>query len=436
MTESTQRLLRRSMQRHVLFGTTIIAFLVVGAGGWATTTELAGAVIATGTVVVEGNVKVVQHPTGGVVADLRVREGQMVEAGEVVIRLDETTLRANLMVVSKGINQILARKARLLAEQENLEDVPISSDLAARVTPDEAKTVTANEIRLFRDRRLSREGQKDQLRERIQQLQEQISGYKAQQGAKTDEIALIEKELEGVRYLYENGLTPISRLHNLERSSARLRGERGQLIASIAAAKGKIAETELELIQIDQNLRSEVATELRDLNVREGELIEREVAARDQLERVDIRAPIAGIVHQLAMHTVGGVVRPGEVLLQVVPIKRELDIEARIRAQDIDRIALGHEAVLRFVAFNRNSTPELIGAVTKVSADAIADSQTSTSFYKTIITLSADEARRLGRRTLVPGMPVDCYIRTSDRTVLSYLVKPLVDHATRAFRYD
>jgi HlyD family secretion protein len=426
--------LRRSTRAHIVVGGASAILLLAGVGGWAGSTELASAVIASGVVTVEGNIKNVQHPSGGVVAELLAREGQNVEVGEVLVRLDATTPRANLAVITKTFNQLLARQARLEAERDGGAEVPVPPELTQRLGQAEVEEQMSTELRLFESRRLSRDGQKGQLHERAAQLGEQIRGHTAQQEAKTEEIDLIDKELVGVRWLFQQGLTPIDRVNTLARAAARLRGERGQLIAAVAEARGRISETSLQLLQIDQTLRSEVAAELRDVQVRQGELAEREVAAAEQLRRIEVRAPIAGLVHQLAVHTVGGVVSPAEALMKIVPRGSELVIEARISAPDIDQIEIGQTAILRFTAFNRNTTPELVGTVTRVSGDAVPDERSGVSYYKAGIAVAADELAKLNRLTLVPGMQVDCFVQQGRRTVISYLAKPLADHASRVFR--
>lgn len=413
-----------------------MAFLVVGVGGWAATTELSGAVIAPGDVIVEGNVKDVQHPTGGVVAALLVREGQLVEAGDVVLRLDATTTRANLLIISNNLNSLYARQARLEAERDGAADVSLLPELALRLPAPDIEKVMGSERRLFANRTTARNGQKDQLHERVAQLTEQIRGHIAQQAAKTEEIELIESELVGVRSLYEKGLTPLDRLNNLQRAAARLHGERGALIAAVAEARGKISEVQLQLLQVDQTMRSEVATELRDVSAREAELLEREVAAQDQLARIDVRSPIGGLVHQLAVHTVGGVIKPADPVMRIVPQSTKLTIEARVTAKDIDQIALDQSTTLRLTAFNRNTTPQLSGMVTRISGDAVKDERSGANYYRVGISITQAELAKLGKLSLVPGMPVECYIRTGDRTVLSYITKPLDDHTHRVFRED
>lgn len=428
--------LTRSLRRHLVVGLATIALFCGGVGGWAATTELSGAVIASGYLVVEGNVKKVQHLVGGTVAELLVQEGQVVEAGEVVVRLDATVTRSNLAAVSASLNQLYARKSRLKTELDGLSHVETPLSLHQRLPPEQAEAAMATERRVFQDRTAARDGQKARLREQTAQLREQISGVDMQQQAKTREIALIGKELEGQRRLFDMGLTSMNRVNGLERDATRLEGERGQLVASIAATKGRIAEIELQLLQVDQTMRADVATELRDVESKEADLIKQEVAALDQLKHIDVKAPASGVVHQLSIHTIGGVVTPAETLMEIVPRESLLTVEARIRPQDIDQVVPGQPATLKFTAFNRNTTPDLKGSVLRVAADLETDDRTGISFYRAAISVPESELGLLHDLKLIPGMPVEAFVRTEDRTVVSYLIKPIRDHTARVFRHD
>ena len=423
-----------SIRRHLLGGVVIALLLTVGVGGWATTTELSGAVIAPGSIVVDSNVKKVQHLTGGIVGELLVRDGQRVRVGEVVLRLDETITRVNLAIVTKGLDEMTARQARLASERDQAEQVAFPTTLLARANEPDVAAAIQSERKLFELRRSARLGQKSQLRERIAQLDEEVRGYTALQEAKAEEIELIQRELEGVRALWNKNLVQINRLISLEREAVRLKGERAQSVAAIAQSRGKIGEIELQIIQIDQDLSSEVARELREVEGKIGEFIERKVAAEDQLKRIDLRAPQDGVVHQLAVHTVGGVVSASDPIMLIVPEADALSVEAKVSPQDIDQLRLGQAAGLRFSAFNQRTTPEISGAISRISADVSTDQRSGQSFYTVRITLPAEEIARLGNVKLVPGMPVEAFMKTYDRTVLSYFVKPLEDQVLRAFR--
>jgi len=425
---------RYSIRRHLIVGLAVVVLLAGGLGGWASTAQISGALIAPGSVVVESNVKKVQHPTGGVVGELRARDGDVVKAGDVVVRLDDTVTKASLAIVTKNLDGLLARGARLEAEQRGLNKIVFPKTLLDRADDPDAKAVMASESKLFEVRVNGRAGQKSQLRERVTQLNEEIAGLTAQEKAKDQEIALVEKELVGVRDLYDKHLVQLTRLTTLERDLARLSGERAQYIASRAQAKGKITETELQIIQIDKDMISDVSKDLRETNDKIGEFVERKITAEDQLRRIDIRAPQDGMVLQSTVHTVGGVITAGDAIMLIVPQADDLQVEAKVNPQDIDKLQVGQKTLLRLSAFNQRTTPELNGVVTRVSPDVTTDQRTGQSYYTIRISMPPEEVARLGDVKLIPGMPVEAFVQTGDRTLISYLVKPLSDQLMRAFR--
>jgi HlyD family secretion protein len=425
---------RPSIRRHIVVGLAAIMLIAGGIGGWAATTEISGALIAAGSVVVESNAKKVQHPTGGVVGEIAVTNGMNVTVGDILIRLDQTMTRANLQIVSKTLDEMTARRARLRAERDGASEVPWPSAFRSRLHEESVVELMADEQRLFELRNTTRLGQKRQLRERIAQLNEEASGITAQQAAKSQELVLVNNELEGVRQLWSKQLIQMNRLTALEREAARLDGERAQLIAAAAQGRGKISEIELQITQIDRELASEVGREMREIDGKAGEYAERKVAAEDQLRRIDIRAPISGTVHELNVHTVGGVISAGEQLMLIVPAADRLTVEARVTPQDIDQVRVGQASALRFSAFSQRTTPEINGVVSRVSADVTTEQRTGLTYYTARIAIGSDELARLGDVRLVPGMPVEVFIKTADRTVGSYLTKPLFDQVARAFR--
>jgi HlyD family secretion protein len=425
---------RFSIKRHLIVGLSVVILLAGGLGGWASTAQISGALIAPGSIVVESNVKKVQHPTGGVVGELRAHDGDVVKAGDVVVRLDDTVTKASLAIVTKNLDGLWARAARLEAEQRGLDKVTFPPMLTSRAKEPEVNAIIASETKLFEVRVNGRSGQKAQLRERIVQLNEEISGLTAQERAKDQEIALVEKELAGVRDLYDKHLVQLSRLTTLERDAARLAGERAQYIASRAQAKGKITEIELQVIQVDKDVVSDVSKDLRETNDKIGEFVERKVTAEDQLRRVDIRAPQDGMVLQSSVHTVGGVITAGDAIMLIVPQSDDLLVEAKVNPQDIDKLQLGQKTLLRLSAFNQRTTPELNGVVTRVSPDTTTDQRTGQPYYTIRVSMSPAEIQRLGDVKLIPGMPVEAFVQTGDRTLLSYLIKPLSDQLMRAFR--
>jgi HlyD family secretion protein len=425
---------RLSIRLHLIIGLAVVVVLAGGLGGWASTAQISGALIAPGAVVVDSNVKKVQHPTGGVVGEVRVRDGDLVKAGDVVVRLDDTVTKAGLAIVTKNLDGLWARAARLEAEQRGLDRVVFPKMLIERADDPDVKNVIASETKLFEVRTNGRIGQKAQLRERVTQLNEEIAGLAAQEKAKNQEIALVEKELTGVRELYDKHLVQMSRLTTLERDAARLNGERAQYVASRAQAKGKITETELQIIQVDKDLVSEVSKDLRETNDKIGEFVERKVTAEDQLRRVDIRAPQDGMVLQSTVHTVGGVITAGDAIMMIVPQADDLSVEAKVNPQDIDKLQIGQKTLLRLSAFNQRTTPELNGVVTRVSPDVTTDQRTGQSYYTIRVSMPREEVARLGESKLIPGMPVEAFVQTGDRTMLSYLIKPLNDQLMRSFR--
>jgi HlyD family secretion protein len=425
---------RASIRLHLIVGLAVVVILAGGLGGWASTAEISGALIAPGQIVVESNVKKVQHPTGGVVGEVLARDGDIVKAGDILVRLDDTVTKASLAIVTKNLDAQWARAARLEAEQRGQDKITFPPQLLTRINDADVKSLILSETKLFEVRVTGRTGQKAQLRERITQLNEEISGLSAQEKAKDQEIALVEKELAGVRDLYEKHLVQISRLTTLERDTARLNGERAQYIASRAQAKGKITETELQIIQVDKDMVSEVSKDLRETNDKIGEFVERKVTAEDQLRRTDIRAPQNGMVLQSAVHTVGGVITAGDAIMMIVPQTDDLQVEAKVNPQDIDKLQIGQKTLLRLSAFNQRTTPELNGVVTRVSPDVTTDQRTGQSYYTIRVSMPPEEVARLGDVKMIPGMPVEAFVQTGDRTLMSYLIKPLSDQLMRAFR--
>ena len=425
---------RASIRLHLIIGLSVVGLLAGGLGGWASTQQISGALIAPGQIVVESNVKKVQHPTGGVVGEVRAHDGDLVKAGDILVRLDDTVTRASLAIVTKNLDAAYARAARLEAEQRGIDHINFPMQVLDRTNDPDVNNLMRSEMKLFDVRVNGRAGQKAQLRERVTQLNEEIAGLTAQEKAKDQEIALVEKELEGVRQLYEQHLVQISRLTTLERDTARLNGERAQYVASRAQAKGKISETELQIIQVDKDMVSEVSKDLRETNDKIGEFVERKVTAEDQLRRVDIRAPQNGMVLQSTVHTVGGVITAGDAIMLIVPQSDDLQVEAKVNPQDIDKLQVGQKTLLRLSALNQRTTPELNGVVSRVSPDVTTDQRTGQSYYTIRVTMPSEEIARLDAAKLIPGMPVEAFVQTGDRTMMSYLMKPLHDQLMRAFR--
>ena len=411
------------------------ALIVVGgvAGGWMTLVPLSGAVVVPGNLVVQSNVKTIQHPTGGVVAQIPVHNGMRVNAGDLLLRLDSTQAQASLQVVSKQLDEVRAKSARLVAERDGLPKPTIPPEMAGRLDDNNVKTVLASEASLFRARTTARESQKELLKSKVSQLGEEIVGLEAQVASKAKQLELITGELTGVQELFDKRLVPIARLTALQREAARIEGERGQLISTIAETKTKVDEAKLQLVRLDQDVRTEVVKDLGEAQGKEAELSERSVAARDVLERIEMRSPTSGVIHQLNAHTIGGVIRAGDAVMEVVPDSDDLQIEAKLQPNDIDQVRKGQQAFVRFSAFNQRVTPQLIGQVSYVSPDTTKDQQSGTSYFTVRIMLPEEERRRLAGLQLSSGMPAEVFMQTGSRTMLSYLLKPILDQFQRAF---
>lgn len=424
-----------SAKGPLLAGFLALALLIGGFGLWAAFSQIAGAVIAAGQIEVESDQQVVQHPDGGVVAEIKVTNGDPVAAGAVLIRLDGTLLRSELAIVEGQLFELLARRGRLEAESVGAGTISFRPELTtlAASRPEIADLVDG-QMRLFEARAETEANQISQLRKRQGQIADQIVGIEAQRRATQRQLALIEAELKDQQTLLEDGLVPVSRVMALQREAARLEGVSGELTASKSEAEGKITETDIEIARLESEKRQAATAELRDLGYRELELAERRRALAEQIGRLDIRAPVSGIVHDLRVTTPRAVIRAAEPVLFLIPQDRPLVVTAQIAPIHVDEIRIGQSVTLRFSTFDGRTTPELSGQVRRISADAFVDERTRASYYRAEIVLAAGELARLEGQSLIPGMPVEVFIRTGERSPLSYLLKPLAEYFNRAFR--
>jgi HlyD family secretion protein len=425
---------RASLRRYQFIGLTGLALIFGSLVGWAALSSIHGAVIAPGVTVVESYVKKVQYRDGGIVAEILVKEGDRVKAGDVLLRMDVTETRAELEIIRSELVELEAKRARLIAERDGADKVTFPEALEGRRNDAAVAGVLTGQEKLFTTQKAAVDGRKEQLNERITQLAEQIGGLKSQVTSNTEQARLIAFELGNLKKLLEKGLVPANRVLALEREAARLEGERGQRIADIAAAQGRISETKLQIIQLDDDVRTRTLTDLREAETRIAELNERRIAAETKLRRTNVRAPWTGIVHQLAVHTVGGVIAAGETIMLIVPDLDELVIEAHVNPNDIDQVAVGQEAIMRFPGLNMRTTPEVTAEVVQVSADITRPQDNTPPFYGVRLKMSQAELKKLGDVHLKPGMPAEAFIRTRDRTPLSYLLRPLTDQIARTFR--
>lgn len=416
----------------VLTGVAMATFLLVGVGGWAATAKLSGAVIAMGSVTVDQNLKSIQHRDGGIVSDIAVREGDHVEKGQILIRLEDAQSRAELSIVEAQLVELLARRARLVAERDDMPAVVFPDEL---LSPDVALSeVVLGATRLFEGNRANRESRRQQLLLGIHQIEEEIEGVMAQRRAKAEEVALSTTEQVRIADLTERKLTEVTRLYGVNREVAQLLGQLGELDAAAARARTRINEINLQIIAIDEDSRTEAQRELSQVDTRIAELRDRKFAVEDKLQRTDIRAPISGTVNELNIHTIGGVISPAEVLVTIVPEDARLWVEARIPPVSIDQVSSEQVARLRFSAFNHRTTPELTGRIIQVSAATTRDDTTGETYFLARVGIAPEELLKLGNQQLIPGMPVEVYVMTEERTALSYLAKPITDQFSRALR--
>lgn len=420
----------------LMLGFLAILALVGGFGAWSVLANISGAVIAEGQIEVDQNRQVVQHPDGGVISEIRVHEGDLVQSGEILLRLDANKLTSELAVVEGQLFEMIARRGRLEAERDDNDQITFDPQITEATT----RFVNVDELmqgqqRLFEARLITLDQEISQLQKRRGQITDQITGIIAQKTALETQLTLITKELSNQQALLDRGLAQVSRVLNLQREEARLRGTMGELTASKAQAEGRITEIEIEVLKFGTKRREEAITTLRELQLSELELNERHRALSERLARLDIRAPVSGVVYGMQFFALRSVIKPAEAVLYLVPQDRALVIAAKLQPTNIDQVFIGQEVTLRFPAFDARNTPELRGQLMKISADAFVDERSQVSYYRSEITLLEGEIEKLPpNSTLIPGMPVQAFIRTNDRTPLAYLVKPMADYFAKAFR--
>ncbi len=416
-------------------GYSALIVLVGVLGVWGMQARIAGAVIASGMIQVENNRQIVQHPQGGVVGELLVRDGTRVQAGDVVLRLDDTILRSELAIIVAQLNEIRARKGRLSAERDDTAEITFGDEILALAAQDpDIASLVEGQTRLFQTRLMALEQETKQLENQIEQTREQIKGGEAQLEASRGQAALIVSELEDAQTLLEKGLAQASRVSALRREEARLNGAIGQYTAGIAQLKGDIARLNIEILRLQTRRREEAISTLRDLQFQENELVERALSARDTLAKMEVRAPVSGVIYGNTVFALQSVISPAAPIMYVIPQDQALVVSARVEAIHIDQVHEGQAATLRFVAFDQRTTPEVFGTVTRLSADVFTDEQSGVSYYRAEMLPNEGELAKLEGQQLVPGMPVEAFIKTADRSPISYLMKPLMDYFNKAFR--
>ena len=425
----------RSINTHIWFGVLFMLVLIGGIGGWAMFSAIEGAVISPGTVSVRSHKKQVQHLDGGVIKEIKVRDGTHVEQNDVLVRLDETQTLAELGVLKNRGLGLRIRRLRLLGERDGADVLIVPDELIAETekNPD-VGAILSVQRKLFKNRFDMRDGRRAQMQERVNQLEEEITGLRALKSGKETELELLRGELTDLDRLKEQRLVSISRYNAHKRAIADSEGQFGQVSADIARARGRIAELKLQIIELNEKFRDEALDELQRVEAELAELRDKHDATNDRLRKLVIRAPQAGIVHELAVHTVGGVIGPGERLLYIIPQSDELVVDAMVSPQDIDQIKTGFRVRVRFTSFNQRTTPEVKGRVIHVAADQSGGDGDVPLHFKVRVQIIDGEASRLGSKSIVPGMPAEVMITSASRTVLSYLTKPLTDQFNRAFR--
>lgn len=422
-------------RRPVMLGVLALGLLLGGLGGWSVTAHIAGAIVAPGEVAVEQNRQVIQHPDGGVVAEIGVREGDSVDRGALLLRLDDSLLGPELAIVEGQLFELRARLARLEAERDDAETVTFAPDLVEMARESAARAeILDGQRRLFDARRESLANAIATFRRRQEQIASQIAGIQAQQTALERQLALIRRELTDQRRLLERGLTQSPRVLALEREEARLAGQVGQLVAAAAEADGRRTEIDLEVLKLESTRREEAIARIRDLEVRRVELEEKRRQLSERLSRLEVRAPIDGVVYGLRVFSPGSVIQPAEPVMFIVPQDSDLVITSQISPLHIDEVHPDQTVRLRFAAFNARTTPEILGRVWRVSPDAFRDEARGTAYYRAEIRPLPGEIARLGGRIVVPGMPVEAFFETEEHTPFEYLVKPFADYFNRAFR--
>ena len=423
-----------SPRNPLLLGYLALAVLVFGVGLWSVKTSIAGAIVANGQVEVEVNRQVVQHPDGGVIGAILVDDGDTVAAGDVLLRFDDTQARSDLAVITGQLYEISARKSRLEAERDNADTVTFSPLLTDNTDDLLVAELMQGQRNLFIARRDTLAREEALLGKKKTQIEDQIRGMESRIAALRRQQALIAEELADEEALLAKGLSQATKVRALQREKARMEGQLGELAATIAENRGRIAEIEIEILRLRSRLREDAITTLRDLQFREIELAEKRASLLETLQRMEVRAPVSGVIYGKKFFAIRSVVRPAEPILYIVPQDSRLVIKTRIPARHIDQVHTGQTASLRFAAFDTRTTPEISGTVTKVSPDVFVDNATGETYYAAEILPDEGETERLGDVEIVPGMPVQAFLKTRERTPLNYLLKPLTDYFTRAFR--
>ena len=414
-----------------IFGLLVVLIAFAGIGGWAATAPMASAVPAAAILTVKGERKLVQHYEGGIVDKVLVEEGETVEAGQLLVLLNDIQVAATAYRLRNQIDLHVAQMARLGAERDLSSSLIFPDELLSRLNETSVLEIVESERLQFSARRESLNGQVNILKQRISQLLDQVEGHRIQRKSRFDQLEIFDMELVGLRELYEKGYYPRNEILARERAMARLRGEAGSDDAQIAKAQNGVGEAKSQIINLYQRFREDVVAQYQNVQTTTSDLRQRLAVAEDVLARIEVKAPQSGIVQNLAVHTIGGVVRAGQLLMEIAPQDKELLVEAQVSPNDIDNVQVGQQAEVRLVALNLRLTPSIMGTVISVSGDRLVDQVTGVGYFLIRAEISESEVAKLGEVVLSAGMPADVLIKTGERTALAYLLKPLTDSLAR-----
>lgn len=426
-----------SASRPLTIGFVSLLLLVLGVGLWSVNTQIAGAVIASGRIQVEANRQVIQHPTGGVVGEIFVSEGDVVKAGDIVVRFDSSDLKSELAIIESQYFELLARKALFQAERDDVPELTYDDELIIEAKQNsDIHSLMDGQSDFFAARRASLEKQKEQLAEQTIQLNNQVTGVEAQNIANQSQLMLLEEELTDTQSLLDKGLAQASRVLALRREKARIEGQIGNLTSELGRLKAAINGINIQLLQLDIERRTSAIENLRDIGYRTLELAERRIAIKQTLFRLEVRAPMSGIVHDNQIFALQSVVQAAEPMMYIIPSDLPLVVQAQVDVVHVDQVYVGQDATLNFAAFSQRTTPQIFGTVTKLSADVFTDQVTGLNYYQVELVPKQSEMEKIENLELLPGMPVEAFLKTDDRSAFTYLVKPVTDYFNKAFREE
>ena len=428
--------LKTASKGLVSSGLIAFAVLFLGCGLWMFFASIQGAVIASGTVSVLGKPKTIQHLDGGLVAEILVENGEVVDAGDVLVRLDDAMLKANIDIYKNRFREAVALRDRLSAEQQGLSVINWDDEIfeVNGILP--SAEVRDGQNRIFQARRATKTGQVSQLNERILQLENQIEGLDALSNSKLSQISILNKEFEAISSLAEDGYASESRVLALQREIEEIKGQQFEHQAETSQVRNTISEVRVQIAQINREFDQAAITELREAELAIKDMEQEILATRVQLDRVDILAPIPGVIHEQSIFTIGGVIAPGAAILQIIPVDQAMEFEVNVQPQNIDQIFVGQDVSVLFSAFNARTTPQLNGTVKSVSLNTSVNEESGFAFYPVRVEVSTEELQRLGKQELISGMPIEAFFTTESRSPLNYLTKPLTDNINRAGREE